>query len=221
MTSFVLKIVAIISMFLDHLSYTIYGHFSYLNYIGRLSFPIFAFQITEGYLHTKNLKKYFFRLGVFAIMSQIPYYLFTSTFTDKFKLNILFTLLAGLLAITLFDKFKNKYLGFLCTILIAILAEILKFDYGYFGILVIFIFYIFKNNKLYMTIAFLLAVFLKYSILLIQNNFYYVYYILALFTSFSIVPILLYNKKQGKNIKYLFYIFYPMHLIFLYLYIIF
>ena len=46
-------------MFIDHLGYAIYGKFSYLNYIGRIAFPIFAFQISEGFVHTKNIKKYF------------------------------------------------------------------------------------------------------------------------------------------------------------------
>ena len=59
MTSFVLKIIALITMFIDHLGYAIYGKFSYLNYIGRIAFPIFAFQISEGFVHTKNIKKYF------------------------------------------------------------------------------------------------------------------------------------------------------------------
>lgn len=217
MTSFVLKIIAIISMFLDHLSYAIYGQFSWLNYLGRLAFPIFAFQITEGYLHTQNLKKYFLRLVVFAIVSQIPYMLFTSTFTTAITLNIFFTLLSGLIAITIFDKCKNKYLGFLCVLLFAVISELLHFDYGWFGILVIFIFYIFKNKPIHMVISFLVAVCLKYTIMLIQNNFYYAYYILALFTSLSIIPIALYNKKQGKNAKYFFYIFYPVHLLLLYL----
>jgi len=217
MTSFVLKIIAIISMFLDHLSYAIYGKFTYLNYIGRLAFPIFAFQITEGYLHTKNLKKYFLRLGIFAIISQIPYYLFISTFSTELTLNIFFTLFAGLLAILAFDKFKNKFLGFLCVALIAAVSEYLHFDYGWFGILIIFIFYIFKNNEFNMSIAFITAVFLNYIIKLIQNNFYYAYYILAICTMISIIPIILYNKKQGKSAKYFFYIFYPIHLILLYL----
>ena len=57
MSSFVLKIIAIITMFIDHLSFAYNGSFSYLNFLGRLSFPIFAFQISEGYLHTKNIKK--------------------------------------------------------------------------------------------------------------------------------------------------------------------
>ena len=217
MSSFVLKIIAIISMFIDHLSYALYGRFTWLNYIGRLAFPIFAFQLTEGYSHTQNLKKYFLRLGIFAAFSQIPYSLFLHTFTDNFTLNIFFTLFAGLLSITLYDNLKNKYLGFFCAILIAIISELLNFDYGSFGILVIFIFYIFKNNQINMSIAFICAVCLKYTISLVQNNFYYAYYILALFTMLSIIPILLYNKKQGKNMKYLFYIFYPVHLIILYL----
>ena len=215
MSSFVLKIIAIISMFIDHLSYALYGRFTWLNYIGRLAFPIFAFQLTEGYSHTQNLKKYFLRLGIFAAFSQIPYSLFLHTFTNNFILNIFFTLFAGLLAILTFNKCKNKYLGFLCVLLIAAISEYLHFDYGWFGILVIFIFYIFKNNQIHMSIAFLLVVCLKYTIYLVKNNFYYAYYILALFTMLSIIPIILYNKKQGKSSKYFFYIFYPVHLIIL------
>ena len=92
MSSFVLKIIAIITMFIDHLGYAIFGKFSCFNYIGRLSFPIFAFQISEGYIHTKNLKKYFLRLFLFALVSQIPFMLFHSIISRDFSLNIFFTL---------------------------------------------------------------------------------------------------------------------------------
>jgi len=217
MSSFVLKIIAIISMFIDHLSYALYGRFTWLNYIGRLAFPIFAFQLTEGYSHTQNLKKYFLRLGIFAAFSQIPYSLFLHTFTNNFILNIFFTLFAGLLAITVFDKSKNKFSGLFCAVVIAIISEFLHFDYGYFGVLLIFVFHLFKNNHIHMIVAFIFAVCLKYTISLIQNNFYYPSYIIALCTMLSIIPILLYNKKQGKHMKYFFYIFYPVHLIILYL----
>ena len=104
MTSFVLKIIALISMLSDHLGYIIFGRFSFMNCIGRLAFPIFAFSITEGFNHTKNLKKYLYRLSIFAIVSQIPFMLFMSTFTSRFSLNILFTLLLGLIAISIYDK---------------------------------------------------------------------------------------------------------------------
>ena len=76
MTSFTLKIIALITMFIDHSGYVFMGSFSFCNFIGRIAFPIFAFQITEGYLHTKNLRKYFLRLFLFALISQIPFALF-------------------------------------------------------------------------------------------------------------------------------------------------
>ena len=112
MSSFVLKIIAVISMLIDHSGYLIFNRFSFMNYIGRLAFPIFAFLITEGYMHTSNLKKYFLRLLIFAILSQIPYTLFINTFTNSFSLNTLFTLSLGLLAITVYSKLNNKYLVF-------------------------------------------------------------------------------------------------------------
>ena len=58
MSAFVLKLIAVFAMVCDHFSYLIFGRFSFLNYIGRIAFPIFAYQITEGYVHTKSLKKY-------------------------------------------------------------------------------------------------------------------------------------------------------------------
>jgi hypothetical protein len=99
MTSFVLKIIAMITMFCDHLGYAIFSKFSAFNYIGRISFPLFAFGISEGYAHTKSKKNYCIRLLMFAIISQVPFNLFCSIFRTGFMLNIFFTLLIGLIAI--------------------------------------------------------------------------------------------------------------------------
>lgn len=215
MSNFVLKIIALISMLCDHTGYIIFGRFSVMNYIGRLSFPIFAFLITEGYIHTSNLKKYFSRLLCFAVISQIPYMLFMKSLTNDFTLNILFTLTLGLLAITIYNKIKNKVLGFILVIIFAILAHFLHLDYGWFGIAIIFIFYIFKNKKLYMNILFSISVFINY--------FYYFcktsrieYIFIIIFCILALIPINLYNGKKGKNTKYLLYLFYPLHFIILY-----
>ena len=67
MNSFILKMIAIVTMFIDHIGYAILGKFSFFNYIGRIAFPIFALQISEGYSHTRNLKKYFLRLFILAV----------------------------------------------------------------------------------------------------------------------------------------------------------
>ena len=216
MTSFILKIIAVITMLCDHLGYVIFGKFSFMNYIGRLSFPIFAFLITEGYIHTKNLKKYFARLLIFAIISQIPYMLYINAFSNSFSLNILFTLSLGLLGITIYDKIKHKSFGILLVILLSFIAQYLKFDYGWYGIVIIFIFYIFKDEKLLMNIYIFTLIFINYF-------FYYnassriEYLFIILFSTLSLIPINLYNTKKGKDIKYFLYIFYPLHLIILYL----
>lgn len=217
MSSFALKIIAILSMFLDHLGYTIYEKFSFLNYMGRISFPIFAFQISEGYTHTRSKKNYLLRLLVFAIISQLPFMLFCSIFNSEIYLNIFFTLFIGLLCIILFEKCKNKYLGIIIISILCLFAEFIKVDYGYWGVLVIFAFHIFKNNKILMNISFIILVLLKYVPLLIKYNFYYAYFILAICTTIPLIFINLYNGKKGHNAKYLLYAFYPVHLIILYL----
>lgn len=216
MTSFVLKIIAVIAMIFDHLGYVLFDKFSFMNYIGRLAFPIFAFSITEGYIHTRNLKKYFIRLLIFALISQIPYILFINVFTNIFTLNILFTLVLGLFTITVYDKSKNKLLGLLSVALCAILAHFLHFDYGWFGIAIIFIFYIFKSKKIYMNLFFFTATFINYFYSYI-TTFRKEYLFIMLFCCLSLVPINSYNGEKGKNIKYFLYIFYPLHLILLYL----
>lgn len=215
MTNFVLKIIAIIAMLFDHIGYVIFGKFTFMNYIGRLAFPIFAFGISEGYAHTKDLKKYFSRLLAFAIISQIPYMLFMGLLTNTFTLNILFTLILGLLAITVYEKLDNKYLSLLFVMFCCVIAHLGHFDYGWFGIATIFIFHIFKDKKVLMSLSFVIAVFINYFYKYI-TTLRTEYFFIILFCILSLIPINLYNTKKGKNIKYLLYIFYPLHLLILY-----
>ena len=228
MSAFMLKIIALISMLCDHSSYVIFGGFSFLNYIGRLAFPIFAFQISEGYIHTKNLKKYILRLSIFALVSQIPFMLFRSEFFSSFALNVFFTLLFGLLGIIAFDflnkmEFKNKYihyfynfLGLFSVAIFAFVSEFLHCDYGYFGVLVIFLFYIFKKNTLLMNLSFILATFIYFLKNLMQPQLFTIYFSLFMCTCFPLVFINMYNNKKGKDTKLFLYLFYPIHLLILY-----
>lgn len=213
MSSFVLKIIAVISMLIDHSGYLIFNGFSFMNYIGRLAFPIFAFLITEGYIHTSNLKKYFYRLLIFAVISQIPY---TLLFPGNFGLNTLFTLALGLLSLTVYCKLNNKFLGTLFVILSAILSHFLHLDYGWFGIISIFIFYIFKEKKIYMNISFIFTTFIYYFYYFLSTSALE-YLIIIPCCLLTLIPINLYNGKKGKNVKYFLYLFYPLHLILLYI----
>ena len=234
MTSFVLKMIALISMFCDHFSDSVIGHFNILNLIGRFAFPIFAFQISEGYIHTKNVKKYFGRLLIGACISQIPFYLFLKKFlpTSPIQLNIFFTLSLGLLCIIIYDYFskvKNQELnykifhipfknliGIIFAFFIAYIGELLKVDYGFWGIIVIFAFYIFKNHKLAMILSYICLCIIRYGYRIIFYGFHIQYVYFSIFTILAILFISLYNGKQGYKIRYLLYIFYPLHLLLLY-----
>lgn len=232
MTSFALKLLAITTMFCDHLGDAIFGHFSFFNLIGRLAFPIFAFQISEGFIHTSNIKKYFIRLGIFAILAQIPFSLFCYKFLGTgFSLNVFFTLFLGLLSIYLYDyivkltksnsknAYINKTIGIIVMFLLAYIAQYLNTDYGMWGVLVIFSFYLFKNNRVLLILSFVILCIIRYGIYIYQIGFNINIIALGVFTALSIVFISLYNGKQGRKIKYLLYFFYPIHLLVLYLFL--
>jgi len=226
MTGFYLKIIALITMVLDHIKFAIpFTNGFITKYFGRIAFPIFAFLITEGYFHTKSRKNYIIRLLTFAIISQIPFMLFRTLVADKLLLNILFTFLFAILGLAIFEYFKereeiNKIFRNIIILLsffsIATIGEIINVDYGWFGIVTVWIFFLFKKSKWLTLFIYILNVLIYYC------SIYYPYLnqlnlISVLFTIVPSIIILFYNGKEGKKIKYLFYIFYPLHMLIFYL----
>ena len=220
MSSFALKMIACIFMFIDHTGQIFYNGNSILNIIGRLAFPIFAFQITEGYIHTKDIKKYLLRLLILALVSQIPFMIMLERV--GFTINTIATLLFGLISITIYNK--NKILGIISLIILGIIAEFAHFDGGICCVFIIFNFYVFKDKKIIMTVSYILLVtclFGSYLIEYTKNDnellysvikYYLPYYVTTLS---AILLIYTYNNKKGKKMKWFFYIFYPFHIIFL------
>ncbi|MFZ1300111.1 MAG: TraX family protein [Leptotrichiaceae bacterium] len=203
-TLFTLKIIAIITMFLDHY-YRIIGGPEWLSILGRLAFPIFAFSISEGYSHTKNVNKYLMRLLNFAIIIQLPNFLGF----QEYPLNIFFTLALGLFCLEILDNNKiNIVVRYIVVLYLCFLAEKTGLDYGAYGVILIILFNKLRNNKLYIFIAFLA---LNLVILKIGNLSE-----MQIYSIFSLIPIFLYNGKKGYGMKYFFYLFYPLHFIFLY-----
>ena len=217
MSIFVIKIIACVTMVLDHVKYAIPATENFITiYLGRIAFPLFAFLITEGYIHTSNLKKYCQRLFIFGLISQIPFMLFRTLVGEWIMLNIIFTLLLGLFAITVYDKIKNKFVSIPFCLIIIWLGEFLKVDYGWFGVATVLLMYILKNKKQYLPFCFaiLLILFFYLDKILILNKVYITYFVCYMI---PIVFILLYNGKQGRKIKYFYYAFYPLHMIILYM----
>ena len=218
MTSLIIKIIACITMLLDHIKYALpFNRGILTEYFGRISFPLFAFLITEGYIHTKDLKKYCLRLFIFGIISQIPFMLFRSLVGEWKMLNIMFTMLLGLIAIFVYDKCEKKYISIPIVILVAMIGEIINVDYGFYGVLTVFIMYGLRNKKILLPIAYGIFVTLYYYSALREWIIKIPYILYPICTWLSSLIIISYNGKQGKKIKYFFYWFYPLHMIVIYL----
>ncbi len=214
MSIFSLKIIACVTMVLDHIKYAIPETTCFVTqYLGRIAFPLFAFLVGEGYCHTSNLKKYSKRLILFALISQIPFMLFRTLVGEWRMLNILFTLLLGLGSIAVWDKFGKKSIPIIA--LLVFLGKILRVDYGWYGVLSVFVLYLFRQRKIGRVIAFLVLNTIYYYPRLSSNMS------LSLVISYScttipVIFLLFYNGKLGRKTKYLYYLFYPIHMIILY-----
>ena len=218
-----LKIIALITMLIDHIGIVFFSNMVAFRVIGRISFPIFAFVIAEGLHYTRDKFKYISRIFIFAILSQLPYTLLFQTY----QLNILFTLFISIVLIIIAEKIKtSKIRGdkILFTILTSVLMLFLLiieplnlYDYGIYGILVVMAFYFFRNNNNIKFGAFVLLTLCYYFKNLYLNNWCFEFSVFV--QNFSLLAILIllnYNNFKGKlNLKYVFYIFYPLHLIIL------
>jgi len=115
MSSFSLHVLAMALMLCDH----IWGivlmnmeHVDWMTCVGRIAFPIFAFMSVEGYLHTRNLKKYLLRLFVFGIVTEIPFDLgVEKTWFYPFHQNVLWTFFIGLVAMLCIELVKDKFIS--------------------------------------------------------------------------------------------------------------
>ena len=213
-----LKIIAMVSMVFDHVGDMFFPEMTWMRMVGRLAMPIFAFCITEGYIHTRDKKKYLLRMGIFALISEVP---FDLAFDGKIGFshqNIMLSFFISIVALMLFDlirgakiESKGRYsvwrtiLGILVVIVMAAVAMFVKADYTMFAVGSVFLFYVFKDVNLFVRpipgVAFLAVT---------RTMGYYCT------MGLSIIPLLLYNGKKGKGLKWLFYVFYPGHLLLLY-----
>lgn len=221
LNSFQLKIIAIITMIIDHVGLLLFPQYAILRIIGRVSFPIFCFLISEGCIHTSNIKKYLFRLGLFAIISQFPFNIFLTGRLFYFRgyildiipmyfygLNVFFTLFLGALSIVIAKKMKI-YFSVPLIILLATLAELFHTDYGAFGVILIVVYWLLRKNVLHRAIGG--SALCLVNGLIRQSSW-------NAWPAIAGIPILLYNGEKGKHsLKYFFYVFYPLHLLIIFL----
>lgn len=217
MSADVLKWIAILTMFVDHIGAAIvektniyllpYGKMLdyVLRFIGRLAFPIFCFLLVEGFYHTRNRQKYLCNLLIFAILSEIPFEMsFLGEIVIGFR-NVYWTLAIGLVMMIVLGKIpqisdvKSNLYTIFAVVAFAVLAEFLHTDYGAGGILLIYILYKTREDRKKQCILGALA--MSYEIT----------------APIAFLLIYKYNGvRKQKHLKYFFYAFYPLHLLFLY-----
>lgn len=193
-------------MVIDHAGAYLFPEAEWMRYVGRLAFPIYCFLLTEGYHHTRDVKKYLLRLLFFALISEIPYDMLGKDSLFYWgSQNVFFTLFSGLLMLCFMDWTNSVILKAFILVSFMWIGEYCHFSYRYPGIYMIFAFDYFRDLP-----------FLRDLNIIAAN--------IRLFTaksqaagSLAIIPLSFYNGKRGPSWKYFFYAFYPCHLLIIYL----
>ena len=200
-----LKWIAIAVMLIDHIGASGLVDSWTLRQIGRTAFPLFCFLLAEGAVHTKNIRKYLGRLAVFAVLSEVPFDLaiYGQTFYWGSQ-NVYWTLFLGLCAIYLFQRFPAEgWKGCLGLAVMAAAAEVCGTDYGAVGVIVITLMYMLREKPWLRFIT-------CYGLLVLMSRVE-----LWCLPAFGLIA--LYNRKRGRQPRYLFYGFYPVHLLVLWI----
>ncbi len=234
-----LKLIAVITMLIDHTGATVLravcrlpsvladpqrqlfwnSVYAHSRSIGRIAFPIFCFLLVEGFLHTRNVRRYAGRMLLFALISEIPFDLALKGnwyFPDK--QNVYFTLLIGLLVLIGFRLIEQHVLSdsrsvsselvrwILCAAVLAAgmyLSYLIDTDYNYKGVFLIGILYLTRSSRLLQCFAGAVSIAWEMP------------------APIAFLPVWLYNGKRGLRMKYFFYWFYPVHLLLLHAIVVF
>ena len=228
-----LHIFAMFCMVLDHAWATVVSGNAWMNFVGRLAFPIFAFMTVEGYFHTRSFKKYLQRLLIFALISEIPFNLMNSgSWIDPFHQNVLWTFIIALLCVSKMDKIRAGDLStgknaLACAGIILlgfVIGTAAMVDYSGTGVLTVFVFYFFRGRDWKNILGQFLGIYLINFVLIQNLDIPFIlfghefFFPTQGFAIFSLIPIWLYRGKQGphnKVIQYACYAFYPVHILIL------
>ena len=214
----VLRWIALITMLIDHTAaslllkgillpaapivigtplYTLYLVYQVMRGIGRIAFPIFCFQLVEGFFSTKNLPRYMLRILLAGLLSEIPFDLALrqALFDWKYQ-NVMFTLLLGLCMMAVMERFKKTpVLMLLLGAPFPAIAHFLNTDYGWKGLALIAVLYFFRSHQLLQLVLGALSICWEWPAI------------------FAFPLLALYNGKRGRSLPRLVtYLFYPAHL---------
>lgn len=178
-----------------------------LRFVGRMSFPLFAYMIVEGFRHTSGVGKYIFRIGLFAVLSEVPFDLacFGVVYYPDYQ-NVLFTYFIALIALNFMEKARK--VSWLLAVLVAApfgwIAWLAKCDYGALGVgLICLLYMLHRDRKIQLVSGAVVSA--------AESLEYYGVSALSFFL------LRFYNGQRGEaSLKYFFYLMYPLHMLLFY-----
>lgn len=200
-----LKLIACLFMLTDHIGVFLFPDIMLFRILGRLAFPIFAYFIAIGALHTSSAFRYLLRLGIFSLLFQ---WFYAKAFETE-QWNIFFTLFVGLLAILITKYFYNQkrvVIGLFLSAAIIYLGTQIDIDYGWYGVCLVYFSFLFINRKALLILSWF-----------ILNILYALPYFpevtVQIFSLLSLPLVLSYNGERGTVSKWFFYGFYILHIL--------
>ncbi len=206
-----LKLLAMVSMVFDHVGDNFFPDLEWMRIIGRIAMPLFAFAVAEGYVHTRDKKKYLLRMLLMGLISEVPFDLVLfGTPLEFTHQNIMLTFAYAIVGLMCYDKIAKENAfsipGSLVLLLFIASSLLLCLDYNMVALAVIFAFYLLRKKPLWLRTAVAMAIYYFFRNVGIYR-----------FGLLGFLPVFLYNGQRGKGLKWLFYLFYPGHLLLIYL----
>ncbi|AOA01538.1 MULTISPECIES: TraX family protein [Carnobacterium] len=243
LTGFQLKVLGLVLMVFDHIAefFLEMGVPFWFHWLGRLVAPIFLFTSSEGYIHTRNKKKYLFRLLVgFWIMS-IGNYVVNRYVAEGIGIfnNIFGTIFLGVLYMYLIDLFKAAWqkkqvlsvLGAIILMVLPIAAGFLimwlpEVNFLAFNILFLFVPTVLTTEGGFLLVVLAVLFYLFHGKKSLQVAALLIISALSYFSAggnpftenyqwmmgLASIPIILYNGEKGRGMRNFFYYFYPAHI---------
>lgn len=193
----ILKVIGLVSMTFDHIGMILFPHIFWFRVVGRIAFPLFAYHIAMGVKHTKSIEKYALRMLIFACLTQPIYKLAAGS-----GLNIMFDLFIGIVVLGLLKR--NRKQDWVFAAIVGVVWAMFNQGYGWYGTACMVAFYYMDENVKLSSIFFIA--------ISIVEAFFSPNYVQG-FAVVALIFILFKDKVSVKVPKYLFYAYYPLHLL--------
>lgn len=211
-----LRLLALVSMCIDHAGLALFPAIGVFRCIGRISFPLYCYLLTQGFIHTRSRRRYGMRLYLLALASEIPFDLLIFGRFSGMEQNAVFSMFFALLALCAAQRFAGKPVPLALSLTgMGALSMLCRVSFGYLGVVLCLAFYYTQGSRVRQALCAAVLT-LIYSLSLLLAGVDRAWVLTSLCAAASALPILLYSGKRGHTsrvMQFFFYAAYPLHLI--------